>query len=75
VLAAADPECPNRRPGTTFYPPQQAVLQNFEGAKLERGRRAAAGQFQTKFFDRDRVEKLTVQSELLELIFHAADVT
>ena len=40
-----------------------------------RSGKAAAGQFQTNFFDRHRVQKLTVQSEFHELIFHAADVT
>jgi len=52
VQPAADPECPNRRPGTASPPLQQAVLQNFEDAKLERSGRAAAGQFHTKFFNR-----------------------
>jgi hypothetical protein len=43
MRAAADSECPNRQTATT-PPSQLAVLQNFEGAKLERSGRAAAGQ-------------------------------
>jgi len=73
MQAATDPECPNRRSGTTLPPPQQTVLHNFEGAKLERSGRAAACQFQTKFFNRHWVQKFAVWSENYVSIFHVAD--
>jgi hypothetical protein len=72
VQAAADPQRPNRRPATTFPPPQLAIIHNFEGAKLERSGKAEGCQLQTKFCNGYWVQTFAVQSGIHGLIFHVA---